>query len=157
MSVSCDAGAFDIYAWRVEVYGFTTDSTRNTIRVGGTGFATDADGNNYAEVILSTVPTPNSYVMGFACVAGTGAGTMTVAQGASFVEDYDIEVASWTAIQAQYNTGTRSGVVSWADLQTGTRTTTGAVLIGIEIAEDVPSERPLFVQSFGRRRTRYAI
>jgi len=141
MTVTVDAGAFDIHGYRVEVYDYTGYDTGTPI--GATATGTDADGDGAASITLSATPRSDSEIMACACIGIATNGTHATTPGTSWTELFDVELSDgWVASETQIRTSYTGTSVDWVDLETGTAIPDSATLLAIEVrdaAASVPS------------------
>lgn len=150
MTISGDAGAFNVGLARIEIHAFT--GYKLSAPVGGTIVGTDADGNGAASITLSAAPSPESIVLAGSTTVVGGAGTVASTPGAEYTLIQNYYLDTWGCVQSQFRRGPTSATVSWADLQTGTASPLGSVLWAFEIQAE--AERPQFE---ARRRVRYPL
>jgi hypothetical protein len=129
MTLTIDAGAFDIHDYLVEVDEFTEAAA---VFVGATASGSDADGDGAASITLSAAPAATSICLSYAQSASNGGTANTVTPGTSWSEISEIGVNDYTTYQSQERTGSTSTSVDWNDL-TATGNPLGATLTAIEI------------------------
>jgi hypothetical protein len=141
MTVTVDAGAFNVHGYRVEVYDYTSYDT--TTPIGATATGTDADGDGAASITLSATPRSDSEIMACACIGIATNGTHATTPGTSWTELFDVEPADgWLASETQIRTTYTGTSVDWVDLETGTAVPDSATLLAFEVrdvAASVPS------------------
>lgn len=135
MTLTLDAGAFDVHMWRVEVYEYTGHNAASP--VGATAVGSDADGDDALTITLSASPASSSEVIAAVLVALGGTG-VSVTVGTGWTEIFDSAEAGWQNFQSQSRTGSTSTSVTWDDLDTGAPADTlGAAALAVEIKEAV--------------------
>jgi hypothetical protein len=133
MTLTADAGTFNIHDYRVEVYEYTGHDVASP--VGATAVGSDADGQGAAQIILSAPPALTSQVLAF-CQTLVGSGSGSVTPGNSpWAELFDVPVSGWTCWQSQVRTGSASTAVDWVNILATGGAGGGAVLTALEIKE----------------------
>lgn len=134
MNVQVDAGAFDVYGYRVEVYEYAGHDTGSP--VGATAVGSDADGDGAASITLSGAPATTSEVLAFADVIMSTSGTPPVVTvGAGWTELFDVGINDYAEFQSQARTGSTSTTVGWDDVAGTGGLTSGATLVALEIKQ----------------------
>jgi hypothetical protein len=131
MTITADAGAFDIHDYKVEVDEFTGYDTAT--KIGATATGSDADGDGAASITLSASPASGSYVLAYALCANNGGAFSPVTNGTGWTEISETGVNDWVTFQSQQRTGSTSTGVGWDDLATSGAVNAGAVLMALEI------------------------
>lgn len=132
MTITADAGAFNVHDYRVEVYEYTGHDTGSP--VGATAVGNDADGDGAAAITLSATPASTSEVLAF-CQTILGSGSGSVTPNAAWSELFDVTVAGWTTFQAQARSGSTSTSVDWDDVLASGAAGGGSELTALEIKE----------------------
>ncbi len=129
-TVSCDAGATNVHAYRMWIDDFTGFDTGDP--TDGAVVGTDADGNGAASVTLAEAPAAGDFVYGVAST-GISGGSPSMTQGATFTERLDVTSAGWANWHIESVTGVTSTTVDWVDLNAGAGTNLGGTLSGLII------------------------
>lgn len=111
MTVTIDAGAFDVYQYRVVPLDYTGYDT--TTSTGGKITGSDADGAGAASITLDAAPASSDETIGVAVIETNTGG---VTEGAGWTELVDQVTTGWWGMQLQVRTGSTSTSVDWADL-----------------------------------------
>lgn len=130
MTVSLDAGAFNVHQYRLVVVDYTSYDTGTP--VGATAIGSDADGDGAASITLSASPLSDAEVIA-ACLTGVNAGSGSVTPGTGWTEIDDSATANWTVYQVQTRTSSTSTSVDWNDVLASGTPFGGATLAAIEI------------------------
>lgn len=139
MTVSVDAGAFNITNYRVEVYTLSGHDTGSPI--GASGLSTDVDGDGAGSITLDATPASSSIVVGLAITAHDST-VGTIDPGADFTEVTDVARSGWWNFHHQTRTGSTSTTVAWADLNNGGLTPLGSAMMAYEIKAASASYTP---------------
>lgn len=131
MTLTMDAGTFDVHRYHAEVYEWTGFDRRNPI--GAVGHGSDANGSGAASLLLSRAPAASSEVIA-ACLSACGTGAAgTVSPGSGFNEIFELAENDWQTMQNQSRTGSESQTVDWTDVGSGVGTGLGSTLIAVEV------------------------
>lgn len=130
MTVSLDAGAFNVHQYRLIVVDYTSYDTGTP--VGGTVVGSDADGDGAAAITLSSAPASASEVIA-ACLTGVFTGSGSVTPGTGWTEIDDSATANWVVYQTQIRTGSTSDSVDWNDVLASGTGFGGSTLAAVEI------------------------
>jgi hypothetical protein len=131
MTLTLDAGAEDVYAYRATVLDYTGYDTGSPS--GGTIVGSDADGDGAASITLSSTPASDSEVIAFVMkVISAGVGAVTPGSDFTELSGSDTGISGWAAFQGQTRTGSTSTTVGWDDLDVG-GSPLGATMLAFEI------------------------
>lgn len=139
MTITADAGAFVIHAYKIEVFEYT--GHHPTAPVGATAVGTDPDGDGAGSLTLSAAPLETSDVLAAAFVSFLveNTGGTTPGSGWTEISDFTIPTSAgnqWGNTQTQVRTNSTSTAVDWVDLHTGAGPVEDASLLAIEIVAD---------------------
>lgn len=132
MTVSLDAGAFNVHAYRLVVFDYTNYDT--TTPVGAIIVGTDADGDGTATMTLPSAPATTSEVLA-AALSGIQAGSGSMTPAAGWTEVSDATTTDWAIYQAQIRSGSTSTSVDWTDVVATGTPFGGANMLAVEIRE----------------------
>lgn len=135
MTITVDAGAFNVHDWRVEVEQIEA-GVGNTVGFGGkaVGNTTGVDAFN---MTLDATPAASSIIFAW-MNEGMGSGTGDATAGTGWTELYDAattSVSGWVTFHGQMITGVTSTSVDWVDILTAGGSMPGAVFAAIEVKE----------------------